>query len=82
MNIAARNAMRHKLDEETTKILQEAAKECSAQAVRQVRQHKLVLTVAEHGQIVEISPEGDRKVLKDLPSPRLGLTRGTTISYR
>ena len=73
---------RNKVAEETTKILREAAEACSAQAVREVQQHRLVLTVMENGHIVEISPEGARRILKKLASPKLGLTKGTIISYR
>ena len=73
---------KRKQQEETTGILREAAAVSSAEAVRQVQEHHLVLTVAEKGYMVEIAPDGTRRVLKKLASPRLGLTKGMVLAYR
>jgi len=73
---------KHLREEEDTQILRAAAAESSAIAVRQVREHHLPLTVAEHGRIVEVSPDGTRMVLKKIAPSRLGLTKGTTLPYR
>jgi hypothetical protein len=79
MTVAAK---KRKLAEETTRILREAAAEGSAEAVRQVQEHGLVLTVVEDGFVVEIDPDGTRRILKKVASPRLGLTEGMTFTYR
>lgn len=73
---------RHLREEEDTQILRAAAAESSAIAVRQVREHRLPLTVAEHGRIVEVAPDGTRTVLKEILPSRLGLAKGTTLTYR
>ncbi len=77
-----RGRIKQKREEEDTQILRTAAAESSAQAVQQVRQHRLSLTVAEQGRIVEVAPDGSRKVLKELRSARLGLAKGTVLTYR
>lgn len=73
---------RHLREEEDTQILRAAAAESSAMAVRQVREHRLPLTVAEQGRIVEVAPDGTRTVLKELRASRLGLAKGTILTYR
>ncbi len=73
---------KHKRDEETLHILREAARIASEHAVQQVHQHRLVLTVAEDGYIVEIAPDGSRKALKKLKSPRPDLPKGMVLAYR
>lgn len=76
-------AHRHqKLDEENTGLLREAALESSAQAVRQVRQHRLPLTVAVNGQLVEEAPDGTRVVKKELAASKLGRVKGLVLAYR
>lgn len=75
-------ARKPKLEEENVRILREAAAESSAQAVRQVHQHHLPLTVAEQGQVVEVAPDGTRTVKKLLASPRLALAKGMVLAYR
>lgn len=75
-------AKKLKLEEETPRILREAAAESSAQAVRQVHQHRLTLTVVEQGRVVEVAPDGTRTIKKELASPRLGLTKGMVLAYR
>lgn len=71
-----------KLKREDTQIHRIAAAKCSAQTVQQVRQHRLSLTVAEQERVVEVAPDGSRKVLKELPASRLGLAKGTILTYR
>ena len=77
-----RGRVKHKQVEEDTQILRTAAAESSAQAVRQVREHRLPLTVVEKGNIVEVAPDGTRTLLKELPSARLGLAKGMILAYR
>ena len=55
--------------EETTEILQQAASEASALAIKQAFDAGRDITVIENKQIVSITPEGVRTVLKDLRCP-------------
>jgi hypothetical protein len=74
--------VKRKVEEETTAILREAAKAGSAQAVRQARERGLVLTVVEDGHIVEIAPDGSRRILKAMASPRPSPPPGTILDFR
>ena len=71
-----------KVDEETTAILREAARESSSQAVRSARSRGLTLTVVSNGWIVQEAPHGTQTMVKPLASPRTTLAKGQILTYR
>jgi hypothetical protein len=72
---------RPKLDEENPGVLRQAASESSRKAVRQVREHRLPLTVAVQGRVVTTHPDGRTAVKSPVEAPRMKLVKGTVLVF-
>lgn len=70
-----------KLDEETTQIVEQAALEASRDAVRQVRERGLPLTVVADGRVVKTYSDGRTVIKSSVGASKLKLTKGTILVF-